>query len=148
MMHKEQEITARIIRLLQHTSIYDDSYENMVTQPFQQDYIGDLSPCVRIRDHAYELVMYERGVQMLRKSTKNVDDVIYWILEDTVSTIAHVKLLHKYKADNVNTRLRYTKEIIQELTSTVNQAFHDIGGIYEEWHKAGRRRELESNRSL
>ncbi|BFH14322.1 immunity 63 family protein [Paenibacillus melissococcoides] len=75
MMHTEREITASIIRLLRLTSIYDDSYEKMVTQPFQQDDLGDLSPCVRIREHAYELVMYERGVQMLSKTTKNVDDV-------------------------------------------------------------------------
>lgn len=148
MMHTELEITNMIFRTLRLTSIYDDSYEKMVTQPFQPDYYGDLSPCVRIGEHAYELVMYERGVQMLSKTTKHVDDVIYWILEDTLNTIAHVKLLRKYKADNVNTRLTYTKDIVNELTTMVNQAFHDIGGIYEEWHKAGRRSQLESNRPL
>lgn len=69
-MHSESEVTSMIFGLLQSTSIYDDSYSNMVTQPFQPDYYGDLTPCVRIRDTAYEIVMYERGVQMLRQNNE------------------------------------------------------------------------------
>jgi len=143
-MHSESEVTSMIFGLLQSTSIYDDSYSNMVTQPFQPDYYGDLTSCVRIRDTAYEIVMYERGVQMLCKTTKDVEDVIYWVLEDTIHTISYVKLLNKYKVDNVKTHLSYSKEIRSEHTTMIDQAFQDIGGVYLEWHKAGRRAQLES----
>lgn len=143
-MHSESEVTSMIFDLLQLTSIYDNAYSNMVTQPFQHDYYGDLTPCVRIRDTAYEIVMYERGVQMLCKTTKDVEDVIYWVLEDTIHTICYVKLLNKYKVDNVKTHLSYTKEIKNEHTTMIDQAFQDIGGVYLEWHKAGRRAQLES----
>ncbi|MGG0813403.1 Imm63 family immunity protein [Paenibacillus alvei] len=142
-MYSESELTNMIFRILRTTSIYNDIYANMVTQPFQLDYYGDLTPCVRIRENEYEIVIYERGVQMLSKKTKNVDDVIYWIVEEAIHTIAHVKLLHKYKADNVNTHLSYSKEIMNELRTMVDHAFQEMGGIYQEWHKAGRRKQLE-----
>lgn len=143
-MLTKQEMIDRILHLLHKTSIYDPEYKRMVTQPFEEDYIGDLNPVVRVEERNYEVAMYERGVQMLSKRTKDADEVIFWILEDTIHTIAHIKLLLKYKVDNVNTHLKYTKDEIQEMTDMINESFVQIGGKYEEWHKAGKRKELES----
>ncbi|KAE8558691.1 immunity 63 family protein, partial [Paenibacillus polymyxa] len=104
----------------------------------------DLSPHVKVGKQGYTLQMYERGVQMLNKLTKDVEDVMYWIIEDTIHIIAHLNLLRKYKVDNRNTHLKYTKEIMKELTTEINKAFYEIGGIYQEWHEANRRATLEN----
>ncbi|MGG3505048.1 immunity 63 family protein [Paenibacillus lautus] len=143
-MLTKQEMIDRILHLLHKTSMYDSEYERVATLPFEEGYIGDLSPVVRVGEQDYELAMYERGVQMLSKRTKDTDEVIFWILEDTIHTIAHIKLLQKYKVDNVNTHLKYTKDEIQEMTDMIHESFLQIGGQYEEWHKAGKRKELES----
>lgn len=147
MMLTKQEMIDRVLHLLHKTSIYDHGYERMVTQPFEEDYIGDLNPVVRVGERNYEVAMYERGVQMLSKRTKDADEVIFWILEDTVHTMAHLKLLQKYKVDNVTTHLKYTKDKVREMTDMINESFLQIGGKYEEWHKAGKRKELENPNS-
>ncbi|MCY9543901.1 hypothetical protein M5X00_11995 [Paenibacillus alvei] len=43
----------------------------------------------------------------------------------------------------MNTHLSYSKEIMNELITMVDHAFQEMGGIYQEWHKAGRREQLE-----
>ncbi|WP_456289942.1 immunity 63 family protein [Paenibacillus sp. AK002] len=138
------ELIDRILHLLHKTSIYDPEYERVATLPFEEGYIGDLSPVVRVGEQDCELAMYERGVQMLSKRTKDPDEVVFWILEDTIHTIAHLKLLEKYKVDNVTTHLKYTKDEIQEMKDMINESFLQFGGQYEQWHKAGKRNELES----
>lgn len=139
------EIIDQILHLIQKTSIYDPEYERVATLPFEEGYIGDLSPVVRVGEQDCELAMYERGVKMLSKRTKDTVEVVFWILEDTIHTIAHLKLLQKYKVDNVTTHLKYTKDEIQEMKDMINESFLQIGGQYEEWHKAGKRKELESS---
>jgi hypothetical protein len=43
-MLTKQEMIDRIHHQLHKTSIYDPEYKRMVTQPFEEDYIGDLYP--------------------------------------------------------------------------------------------------------
>ncbi|KAF6569835.1 Imm63 family immunity protein [Paenibacillus sp. SEL3] len=143
-IYSEQELIDMTIKLLEQTSIYEEQYEQYVRRPFCTDFYDDLSPYVQVSKRGYTLQMYERGIQMLNKLTKEEEDVIYWIIEDTIHIIAHLNLLRKYKVDNINTHLKYTKEIMKELTTSMNKAFYEIGGIYQEWHEANRRATLEN----
>ncbi|MGO4953485.1 hypothetical protein C5G87_06400 [Paenibacillus peoriae] len=143
-IYSEQELIDMTIKLLEQTSIYEEQYEQYVRRPFRTDFYDDLSPYVQVGKRGYTLQMYERGIQMLNKLTKEEEDVIYWIIEDTIHIIAHLNLLRKYKVDNINTHLKYTKEITKELTTAMNKAFYEIGGIYQEWHEANRRGALEN----
>ncbi|KKD52479.1 immunity 63 family protein [Paenibacillus sp. P2(2022)] len=143
-IYNEQEIIEMTVKLLEQTSMYEEQYEQYVSRPFRTGFYDDLSPHVKVGKQGYTLQMYERGVQMLNKLTKDVEDVMYWIIEDTIHIIAHLNLLRKYKVDNRNTHLKYTKEIMKELTTEINKAFYEIGGIYQEWHEANRRATLEN----
>ncbi|KAF6561226.1 immunity 63 family protein [Paenibacillus sp. EKM202P] len=143
-IYREQEIIDMTIKLLEQTSMYEEQYEQYVRRPFRTDFYDDLSPYVKVGKQGYTLQMYERGVQMLNKLTQDVEDVMYWIIEDTIHIIAHLNLLRKYKVDNQNTHLKYTKEIMKELTTAMNNAFYEIGGIYQVWHEANRRAMLEN----
>ncbi|MEB4784113.1 immunity 63 family protein [Paenibacillus jamilae] len=139
-IYNEQEIIEMTVKLLEQTSMYEEQYEQYVSRPFRTGFYDDLSPHVKVGKQGYTLQMYERGVQILNKLTKDVEDVMYWIIEDTIHIIAHLNLLRKYKVDNRNTHLKYTKEIMKELTTAINK----IGGIYQEWHEANRRATLEN----
>ncbi|MGQ4681129.1 Imm63 family immunity protein [Paenibacillus polymyxa] len=143
-IYNEQEIIEMTVKLLEQTSMYEEQYEQYVSRPFRTGFYDDLSPHVKVGKQGYTLQMYERGVQMLNKLTKDVEDVMYWIIEDMIHIIAHLNLLRKYKVDNRNTHLKYTKEIMKELTTEINKAFYEIGGIYQEWHEANRRATLEN----
>ncbi|MNI99571.1 hypothetical protein D3C73_1586850 [compost metagenome] len=51
---------------------------------------------------------------------------------------AYLYLMDKYKADSPTSRLLFTPEIKKEVKETIDEAFTRIGGVFDEWHRAGK----------
>jgi len=141
MIYTAEQIIARITSLLQKTTIYDQQqHSKWVYAPFFNQEPFELSPYVQITDEGYVLQMYERNVQMLNKLTTDVDDVVYWILEDTIQLILHTQRLHHQQDSSNSDTIQDSRSIQQQ----ANQAFSEIGDIYEQWHQQNRRSTLET----
>jgi len=50
---------------------------------------GDGTPCVMIDDEGYHYVLSERGNEFERRTTKDINLLMYWIARDVVSRIAY-----------------------------------------------------------
>ncbi|WP_431088633.1 hypothetical protein [Paenibacillus sp. 8b26] len=85
-MYSEQEIIDLTIKLLERTSMYEDQYEQYVSRPSRTDFYDDLSPYVQVGERGYTLLMYERGVQMLKqkklKKQLTITQVKFKIISD------------------------------------------------------------------
>ncbi|CAJ1316931.1 Imm63 family immunity protein [Paenibacillus nuruki] len=139
MIYPANQIIEKITTLLQKTTIYDQQHHmKWVRAPFFDQEPFELSPYVQITDEGYVLQMYERNVQMLNKLTTDVDDVVYWILEDTIQLILHTDRLQRQQDSS------YTARDEISIEEQANQAFSEIGGIYEQWHHQHRRSTLET----
>lgn len=139
MIYPANQIIEKITTLLQKTTIYDQQHHmKWVRAPFFDQEPFELSPYVQITDEGYVLQMYERNVQMLNKLTTDVDDVVYWILEDTIQLILHTDRLQRQQDSS------YTARDEISIEEQANQAFSEIGGIYEQWHYQHRRSTLET----
>lgn len=139
MIYHANQIIEKITTLLQKTTIYDQQHHmKWVRAPFFDQEPFELSPYVQITDEGYVLQMYERNVQMLNKLTTDVDDVVYWILEDTIQLILHTDRLQRQQDSS------YTARDEISIEEQANQAFSEIGGIYEQWHDQHRRSTLET----
>lgn len=139
MIYHANQIIEKITILLQKTTIYDQQHHmKWVRAPFFDQEPFELSPYVQITDEGYVLQMYERNVQMLNKLTTDVDDVVYWILEDTIQLILHTDRLQRQQDSS------YTARDEISIEEQANQAFSEIGGIYEQWHHQHRRSTLET----
>lgn len=139
MIYHANQIIEKITTLLQKTTIYDQQHHmKWVRAPFFDQEPFELSPYVQITDKGYVLQMYERNVQMLNKLTTDVDDVVYWILEDTIHLILHTDRLQRQQDSS------YTARDEISIEEQANQAFSEIGGIYEQWHHQHRRSTLET----
>lgn len=139
MIYHANQIIEKITTLLQKTTIYDQQHHmKWVRAPFFDQEPFELSPYVQITDEGYVLQMYERNVQMLNKLTTDVDDVVYWILEDTIQLILHTDRLQRQQDSS------YTARDEISIEEQANQAFSEIGGIYEQWHHQHRRSTLET----
>lgn len=139
MIYQAHQIIEKITTLLQKTTIYNQQHHmKWVRAPFFDQERFELSPYVQITDEGYVLQMYERNVQMLNKLKTDVDDVVYWILEDTIQLILHTDRLQRQQDSSYTT----TDEI--SIAEQANQAFSEIGGIYEQWHHQHRRSTLET----
>lgn len=139
MIYHANQIIEKITTLLQKTTIYDQQHHmKWVRAPFFDQEPFELSPYVQITDEGYVLQMYERNVQMLNKLTTDVDDVVYWILEDTIQLILHTDRLQRQQDSS------YTARDEISIEEQANQAFSEIGSIYEQWHHQHRRSTLET----
>ncbi|CAI6055970.1 hypothetical protein PAECIP112173_01587 [Paenibacillus sp. JJ-100] len=136
------ELTERLLQLLSKT-VYSkeqmESYVNRLGESFKWEGV----PYVELGETCYIVTIYERGVPSLTKKLEQVEEVLYWLLEDMIFTTAHVTLLNKYGVDNLTTHLKYTNEVWRELEENVQAAFEMIGEPYLTWHQEGKRRELE-----
>lgn len=143
-IYTESELIQQILDLLRQTNIYQENYAEMVASAFSKTWYGDLEPHIEIEADRYRIQLYERGILSVDRATRQAEDVIYYVLEEIIFATVHIGMLHKYKVDNKERHLQYTPEIMAEISGTVNDAFHQIGGIYEEWHLAGRRSQLHN----
>ncbi|MGG4171302.1 immunity 63 family protein [Bacillus safensis] len=142
---QKDELIKRIDTCLQMTSLPRDIYELYIARPFQTTgFFDDLSPYVQIDPSGYILIQYERGIQMLHKRTKAADEVIYWILEDTIFLTVYIDMMRQYQVDNIQTHLPNDPSIHQQIVERVNESFCAIGGLYEQWHHEGKRASIET----
>ncbi|MFD1988479.1 Imm63 family immunity protein [Paenibacillus nicotianae] len=140
MIYTAQQIIEKITSLLQKTTIYDQQQHfQWVHAPFFDQERFELSPYIQMTNEGYVLKMYERNGQILHKLTADVDDVVYWILENTIQLILHTDRLQRQQQDS--SYLNTDEPFIQ---AQANQAFSDIGGIYEQWHYQHRISTLET----
>lgn len=140
MIYTAQQIIEKITSLLQKTTIYDQQQHfKWIHAPFFDQERFELSPYIQITDEGYVLQMYERNVQILNKLTTDVDDVVYWILENTIQLILHTDRLYRQQQNS-----SYSNTDAPSIQAQANQAFSDIGGIYEQWHHQHRISTLET----
>lgn len=71
----------------------------------------------------YIVIIYECGMFMLKKKLKQIEMVIYWLLEDIIFIMVYVEMLKKYDVDNINIYLKYMSELIQEMDYNVMNVF-------------------------
>ncbi|WP_416295418.1 Imm63 family immunity protein [Paenibacillus illinoisensis] len=139
----KQELAVKLLELLYQTDFdqeQSNTYVNRLFEPFKWEGV----PYVEMENGTYIVTIYERGMPMLKKKLKQTEMVIYWLLEDIIFTTVHVEMLKKYDVDNINTHLKYTSEVIQEMDRNVTNAFQQLGEPYLHWHQTGKRHELES----
>ncbi|WJH28837.1 immunity 63 family protein [Paenibacillus sp. CC-CFT742] len=139
----KQELAVKLLELLSQTDFdheQSNTYVNRLFEPFKWEGV----PYVEMENGTYIVTIYERGMPMLKKKLKQTEMVIYWLLEDIIFTTVHVEMLKKYDVDNINTHLKYTSEVIQEMDHNVTNAFQQLGEPYLHWHQTGKRHELES----
>lgn len=142
---QKDELIKRIDTCLQMTSLPRDIYEPYIARPFQTTgFFDDLSPYIQIDPSGYILIQYERGIQMPHKRTKAADEVIYWILEDTIFLTVYIDMMRQYQVDNIQTHLPNDPSIHQQIVERVNESFRAIGGLYEQWHHEGKRASIET----
>ncbi|WP_418038189.1 Imm63 family immunity protein [Paenibacillus xylanilyticus] len=142
----KQELAVKLLELLYQTDFdqeQSNTYVNRLFEPFKWEGV----PYVEMENGTYIVTIYERGMPMLKKKLKQTEMVIYWLLEDIIFTTVHVEMLKKYDVDNINTHLKYTSEVIQEMDRNVTNAFQQLGEPYLHWHQTGKRHELESMQS-
>ncbi|MGG1697732.1 Imm63 family immunity protein [Bacillus zhangzhouensis] len=144
-IQQKDELMKRIGTCLQKTSLPRDIYEPYIARPFQTTgFFDDLSPYIEIVQNGYILIQYERGVQVLHKRTTEADEVIYWILEDTIFLTVYLDMMKKYQVDNIHTHLPNDPSIHKQIVDRVNESFRAIGGLYEKWHHEGKRATIET----
>ncbi|KEP26622.1 Imm63 family immunity protein [Bacillus zhangzhouensis] len=144
-IQQKDELMKRIGTFLQKTSLPRDIYEPYIARPFQTTgFFDDLSPYIEIVQNGYILIQYERGVQVLHKRTTEADEVIYWILEDTIFLTVYLDMMKKYQVDNIHTHLPSDPSIHKQIVDRVNESFRAIGGLYEKWHHEGKRATIET----
>ncbi|AOZ89781.1 hypothetical protein BK049_14430 [Bacillus xiamenensis] len=142
---QKDELIKHIKTCLKKTALPQDIYEPYIARPFQTTgFFDDLSPYIEIESHGYILIQYERGVKVLNKRTKEADEVIYWILEDTIFLTVYLDMMRQYQVDNIQTHLPNDPSIHQQIVERVNEAFRAIGGLYEKWHHEGKRASIET----
>ncbi|WP_249704975.1 Imm63 family immunity protein [Bacillus zhangzhouensis] len=142
---QKDELMKRIDTCLQKTSLPRDIYEPYIARPFQTTgFFDDLSPYIQIDRNDYILIQYERGVQVLHKRTTEADEVIYWVLEDTIFLTVYIDMLKQYQVDNIHTHLPHDPSIHKQIVERVNEAFRAVGGLYEKWHHEGKRASIEA----
>ena len=142
LIYTESQLIQQIIDLLQLTDIYQENHPEMVASAFSHTWRGDLEPHIEVEPERYRIQLYERGILSVDRPTLEAADVIYFVLEDIIYATVHIGLLRKYKVNNRDQHLQYTADVLAEISEGVDHAFHQIGGIYEQWHRAGRRHEL------
>lgn len=139
----KQELVVNLLELLSRTDFdreQSNTYVNRLLDPFKWEGV----PYVETENGTYIVTIYERGMPMLKKKLKQTEMVIYWLLEDIIFTTVHVQMLKKYDVDNINTHLKYTSEVMQEMDRNITNAFQQLGEPYLHWHQTGKRQELES----
>ncbi|MGE6628950.1 Imm63 family immunity protein [Bacillus sp. NPDC077027] len=142
------QLIERILECLKKTPLDEDVYRRYMKRPFQKaGLLEDLSPYVKIDARGYILLQYERGIEVLRKRTNDAEEVIYWILEDTIFITVYLGMMKCYGVDQVHTHFPNDPRIHKEIVEAVNDAFRAIGGQYEKWHKEGRRTMIETSKS-
>ncbi|MED0850801.1 Imm63 family immunity protein [Bacillus altitudinis] len=90
------------------------------------------------------IFLYERGIKVLHKRTKEADEVVYWILEDTIFLSVYLDMMRQYQVDNIHTHLPNDPSIHKQIVERVHESFRAIGGLYEKWHHEGKRASIET----
>nr|WP_257215559.1 immunity 63 family protein [Bacillus pumilus] len=86
-----------------------------------------MSPYIQIDQHGYSLIQYERGIEVLHKRTRDADQVIYWILEDTMFLSVDLDRMKQYQVGNIHTHLPKDPSIHKKIVERVNESFRVIG---------------------
>lgn len=81
---------------------------------------GDGSPYVEVGD-AYYFIVEERGVELERRKTNNLDDLLYWILKGLTSRLSWDYEVRNRREHEDSRRQAFAKEV--ELMSTLSAAW-------------------------
>jgi hypothetical protein len=84
--------------------------------------LGDASPYIEVGD-AYHYVIDERGTELQRKTTTNLDELLYWILKGLISTMARDYETCHRRAGEDSRRQAFAKEL--ELIGTLSATWAD-----------------------
>lgn len=61
----------------------------------------DGSPHIEVLDDVYSFVVCERGAEMERRTSKDLDDLLFWILENLTSNLAwNFELKHRRDSED------------------------------------------------
>ena len=85
--------------------------------------IGDGSPHVEITESLYNYVISERGVEHSRRQTKKIDDLLYWIFSDIVSTMSFDYELENRISDRDCRRLAFEHKL--RLLGALNKSWKE-----------------------
>lgn len=91
---------------------------------------GDGSPYIEISD-AYHFVVEERGLELERRTTRDLDELLYWVFNDVTFTVASSFELRNRRPDEDSRRQLFAKQ--EELLNLASEAW---GRRKESEHKA------------
>lgn len=81
---------------------------------------GDGSPYVEVED-AYHFIVEERGVELERRKTADLDELLYWILKGLTSRLSWDYELRNRRENEDSRRQAFAKEV--ELMSSLSPAW-------------------------
>jgi|GEM_PF-2591007 len=134
-MNKET-IIEKVKIELRKTNIYEDKYYYLIGRMFDFVYSNDMQLKIELSETEARLFTRERGQCVYEYFTKNIDDVIYFILYDLICIIAFNMTMAKY-SDGEKSMI-YTDDVRNYRKNLEETAFSSVGGIYEKWFKNGR----------
>jgi hypothetical protein len=62
-------------------------------------------------DGRYHFVVVERGLELLRRTTMDLDEILYWIFDDVTSSLASKYEVRNRKPDEDSRRLLFGKQV-------------------------------------
>ncbi|ROR29168.1 immunity protein 63 of polymorphic toxin system [Mobilisporobacter senegalensis] len=132
----ESVIREAEIQLKKTNIYYENGHAYLISKIFDNTTHFDMEPHIETYTHSARLYTYERGKCIYEFRSNDLKDVVYYILYDVITTIAHRIIQGKYT--DVEGSLRYTDDIRNENKQLISDAFENISGIYEMWYKSDR----------
>lgn len=108
------EIEAEVTRLSERVKAPGNAYPTF-------GYTADFArPHVEVKDGQYHYVAVERGAEVFRESTSDLDELLYWIFEGvTFSMACAYELEHRIPGQDFR-RLMFSKQV--ELLTSIDPA--------------------------
>ena len=79
-------------------------------------------PHIEVDDHGYHFVVCERGSEIFRKTTKNLEEYIYWRMKDITSSMASTYELNHRIPNQDHRRLKHKIQL--QLLKKINNNFY------------------------
>lgn len=83
----------------------------------------DATPCIQINKKGYHLVIVERGKEFERKTTKDIDELLFLVFEDITFSIASKFELHNRIENEDSRRQLFNKQL--ELLSKISKEWFE-----------------------
>jgi hypothetical protein len=86
--------------------------------------IGDATPNIEVNEHGYCFVISERGVEIERRITQDIQELMYWIFEYVTYNIASKYAVYNpYPSNWKQRRIRWKNQL--ELLGRISQDFKE-----------------------